>query len=242
MMKTFMTRAVALPAGLLLGAVGLAACSDSPDAAPAPRSASSSGVRAGADTTSASTDAPPVVLTVSADAVLKEDYQTLAQLAASPNVSLIISGKVVQATPVYQDQLAYTKLTVKVTKSSGKVAVGSTIVIYRDGGLIPLSQVKPDLKDDQATKLPASTPANAVVDFQFMGAEQSAVGDEIVAFLHPDPNVGRTGAYQAVSSVHGLLKVDHKTGTYRRLGTEDRPGFQVTTTTTAAEGFTRLRS
>jgi hypothetical protein len=89
--------------------------------------------------------------------------------------------------------------------------------------------------------LPASPPANAVVDFRFMGAEQSAVGDEIVAFLRPDPNLGRSGAYQLVSSVHGLLKLDRKANTYHRLGDEKRPGYEASASTTAAEEFTRRR-
>lgn len=143
--------------------------------------------------------------------------------------------------PVYQEQVAYTKLTVTVTRSSSSVAEGSTIVVYRDGGQIPLSQVLPDLKSDQAAMLPASPPANAVVDFRFMGAEQSAVGDEILAFLQPDPNPDRAGAYQLVSSVHGLLKLDRKTSTYHRLGDEKRAGYEASVSTTTAEGFTRRR-
>jgi hypothetical protein len=235
--------------GLLLGVAftsGLAACAGSPGSGTSAAGTSASGAAARAGTgggdASASADAPVVVLKVAADAVLKEDYAALAQLAASPNVQLVVSGKVVGATPVYQEQLAFTKLTVKVTKSSSSsVAVGSTVVVYRDGGQIPLSQVLPDLKSDQAAMLPASPPANAVVDFRFMGAEQSAVGDEIVAFLRPDPNPGRAGAYQLVSSVHGLLKLDRKANTYHRLGDEKRPGYEASASTAAAEEFTRRR-
>jgi hypothetical protein len=121
------------------------------------------------------------------------------------------------------------------------VAVGSTVVVYRDGGQIPLGQVLPDLKSDQAALLPASPPANAVVDFRFMGAEQSAVGDEILAFLQPDPNPGHSGAYQIVSSVHGLLKLDRTAGRYHRLGDEQRPGYEPSASMTTIEGFTGHR-
>jgi hypothetical protein len=178
---------------------------------------------------------PVVVSKVVSDASLKEDYKTLAELAKSPNAKLIVTGTVVEAAPVYEGQLAYTKLTVKVAKSSDKkVPAGSKVVIYRDGGLIPLAQVLPDLKDDPAAPLPKSAPADAVVDFEFMGAEQSAAGDQIMAFLHPDPNVGREGAYQAVSSVHGLLKLDRAAGKYHRLG-EALPGYEVETSAATAE-------
>lgn len=237
MTRTFLTKSVALLFGVALTA-GLMACADSPDTAASPARAA-----AGGGPAPASVDAPAVVLKVAADAVLKEDYATLDQLAASPNVRLVISGKVVAAEPVYQEQVAYTKLTVTVTRSnSGSVAAGSTVVIYRDGGQVPLSQVLPDLKSDQAALLPASPPANAVVDFRFMGAEQSAVGDEIVAFLRPDPNPGRAGAYQPVSSVHGLLKLDRAANRYHRLGDEKRAGYETSASTAAAEGFTRARA
>ncbi|WP_446219953.1 hypothetical protein [Micromonospora sp. IBHARD004] len=245
MTRTSMTKTVPLLLGVAL-TIGLAACASSPDSGTSAAGTSGSGAAARAETgggDAASVDAPVVALKVASDAVLKEDYATLAQLAASPNVRLIVSGTVVEATPVYQEQVAYTKLTVKVTKSSSSsVAVGSTVVVYRDGGQIPLSQVLPDLKPDQAAMLPASAPANAVVDFQFMEAEQSAVGDEIVAFLRPDPNPGRAGAYQLVSSVHGLLKLDRKAGKYHRLGHAERPGYEASVSTAAAEEYTRRRS
>jgi len=236
MTRTSLTSSAALLISVAI-AGGLAACSTSTDAGTAPAPAAP--VPAAAADTSAA--APVVVRKVTSDASLKEDYKTLAELAKSPNAKLIVSGKVVEATPVYEEQLAYTKLTVKVTKSSqSSVAVGSKIVIWRDGGLIPLSQVLPDLKDDPAAPLPLAAPANAVVDFEFMGAEQNAVGDEIVAFLHPDPNVGREGAYQPVSSVHGLLKLDRQAGRYHRMGHVD-PGFETEATTAKSEQFTRRR-
>lgn len=235
MTRTFMTKSVALLLGVALTS-GLVACTGASD-----RETSAAGT--GGGSAPASTDAPVVVLKVAADAVLKEDYPTLSQLATSPNVRLVVSGKIAEATPVYQEQIAYTKLTVTITKSSSSsVPVGSTIVVYRDGGQIPLSQVLPDLKSDQAAMLPASPPANAVVDFRFMGAEQSAVGDEIVAFLQPDPNPGRAGAYQPVSSVHGLLKLDRKKGIYHRMGDEKRAGYEVSAGAATAEMFTRHRS
>ncbi|MFU8850139.1 hypothetical protein ACNAW0_03990 [Micromonospora sp. SL1-18] len=244
MTRTFRTKSMALLLGVALTS-GLAACGGSadPEASAAGTSASSAQAGTGGDAAPASADAPVVVLKVAADAVLKEDYATLDQLAASPNARVVVSGKVVEATPVYQEQVAYTKLMVTVTKSSSNsVAVGSTVVVYRDGGQIPLSQVLPDLKSDQMAMLPASPPANAVVDFRFMGSEQSAVGDEIVAFLQPDPNPGRAGAYQLVSSVHGLLKLDRKSSTYHRLGDEKRAGYETSANTATAEAFTRRRS
>lgn len=239
MTRTFLTKPVALLCGVALTG-GLMACGSSPDE----RTSATAGTRAGsgAPADAVPVDPPVVVLKVAADAALKEDYATLDQLAASPNVRLVVSGKIVEATPVYREQVAYTKLTVRVAKSSSRdVAPGSTVVIYRDGGQIPLSQVLPDLKSDQAAMLPASPPANAVVDFRFMGAEQSAVGDEIVAFLGPDPNPERAGAYQPVSSVHGLLKLDRQANRYARLGDEKRAGYEASTSAATADAFTRAR-
>jgi hypothetical protein len=236
-MRTSKAKAAALLLGVALTG-GMSACSgSSEEAAPVAQT-----VPATQSAAATSADAPVVFRKVTSDASLKEDYDTLDQLAASPNVKLIVSGKIVEATPLYAEGLAYTKLTVKVAKSSdSSVAAGSKIVIYRDGGVIPLSQVLPDLKDDPAAPLPKVAPANAVVDFEFMGAEQSKVGDAIVAFLHPDPNPGREGAYMPVSSVHGLLKLDSKSSKYHRLGHHASPGFQAEASNTAAEGFTRRR-
>ena len=72
-----------------------------------------------------------------------------------------------------------------------------------------------------------------------MGAEQSVVGDRIMAFVKPDPNADRAGAYRPVSSVHGLLKLDPKAKKYHRLGHAEQPAFQATAEATAAESFAR---
>ena len=81
-------------------------------------------------TTGSTTAAPVVVRKVTSDASLKEDYRTLGELAASPNAKLVVSGRVVEATPVYEGQLAYTKLSVKVARSNDSgVGAGSTGVI-----------------------------------------------------------------------------------------------------------------
>lgn len=243
MTRTLVTKSATVLLGVaLIG--GLAACTGSPGAQTSTTSTSSnSRAGSGGGAANAETGSRDVVLTVASDAVLKEDYDTLDQLAASPNVRLVVTGKIVKATPVYQEQVAYTKLTVTVRKSSSSgVPAGSTIVVYRDGGRIPLSQVLPDLKSDQAAMLPASPPTNAVVDFRFMGAAQSAAGDEILAFLQADPNADRAGAYQPVSSVHGLLTLDPATTTYHRLGDEKRAGYETSANVATAERFTRRRS
>jgi hypothetical protein len=226
---THVDRAAWLLAGFMCSG-GLAACGSGAASTMAGTGALPSASAATAE------GAPQVVRTVRYEADLKEDYLLLAELAASPKVVLVVAGEVTETMPLYEEQAAYTKLTVKVTKSrSAAVPVGSSIVIYRDGGLIPLKSIPPDLKSN-GQKL-SSPPANAVVDFSFMGAPQSKVGDDIVAFLQKNPNPGRADSYQLVSSVHGLFTLDKKAGKYHRSGEGDRPGFEASASVANTESY-----
>jgi hypothetical protein len=184
-----------------------------------------------------------IVLRVPVDAVLKEDYRTLDELAASRSVDLVVAGTVVRATPTYQQQVPGTELTVQVTTSnSPTVRPGSRVVVQRDGGRVPLVRVLPDLSPQVRAQLPSAPPHGAVIDFVFLDAPQIAVGDRIVAFLHRDPNPGREGTYQVVSSVRGLLRLDATTGRYERLGIEPGSGVQASVDRAVAEKFAHSRA
>lgn len=186
------------------------------------------------------TQEPEVVLNLDSKAELKKDFATVDQLNGSADASVIVRGEVVGTNDVYTDQLAHRILTVAVQKAyRGRTA--KTITVYEDGGIIPVKDVLPDLDTHLGQALSPEQIEHGVVDFRFMGADHSNVGDKVILYLRRNPNSSQGDSYQMVSSVHGRFTLDEASAEYRRPGS-DRPGFEASATRLAMEGkLSRLR-
>src|SRR5215471_87041 len=156
---------------------------------------------AGASSTTGSGD---VVMTLNSEAALKEDYRTIKELAGSKNLVAIVRGTVGATRDVYADQFAFRILSVNVTETL-RGQVGPQISVLEDGGIVPYTKVLPALVNKFGATPSAPPNPNGLVDFRFMGARHSEVGDEVVLFLGKNINSGTPidTEYFMVSSVHG---------------------------------------
>lgn len=187
---------------------------------------SSSG--ANGSTVVADSDAGPnVVLTVTADALLRETYATVGELNKSSAVDAVAKGRVSATQDIFLEGVAYRLLTVDVAKTF-KGTLPERIKVYEDGGYVKLK----DMLKEASAHLDASTYTGrqieeGVVDVVFMGARHSQVGDEVVLYLRKNPNASQGDSYQLVSSVQGRLTLNKKTAKYERpSGPETTEGFQ----------------
>lgn len=170
---------------------------------------------------------PNVVYTVTADALLREDYATIAELNKSDVVDAVVKGRVTATEDVYAEGIANRVLTVEVGKRF-KGSTTATVRVYEDGGYVKLKDMLPDIAahldpsaftDDQIE--------NGVVDVIFMGAPHSEVGDNVILYLKKNPNASQADSYQLVSAMHGRFILNSKSGDYERsAGIEAAPGFQ----------------
>jgi hypothetical protein len=212
---------------LLTGVIMVAGCSTpsnsaQPNPGPTP---STSDQRAA----SPPPDQRDIVRVVSGEASLKEDYPTIRELAGSKNVVAIVRGTVSSTTDVYLESFAFRILSVRVSEGfHGRT--GQQISVLEDGGVVPYAKAAADIPaKDGDPSTPRGT--EGYVDFRFMGARHSEVGDEVVLFLGTNPNSGTTieTEYSIISSVHGRFTFDPTTHTFvRALGRADeqwRAGF-----------------
>jgi hypothetical protein len=210
--------------GLLMGVATVAGCSapSNPDqAAPASDQPASSVVGESSDR--------DVVMFMNSEASLKEDYATIEELARSKTVVAIVRGTVSAVRDVYVERSAFRVLSVNVAEGLLGQA-GRQISVVEEGGVVPYAKVAPDFPRKDGDPAPPANPAG-YVDFRFMGARHSEVGDEVVLFLGANPNIGTPieTEYNMVSSVRGRFTLDVKTNQIvRSLGSPDRdfrPGY-----------------
>jgi hypothetical protein len=192
-------------------------------------SSSSSGPTTPVGQASAPTTAEPrdIVMVVNSEAVLKEDYLTIKELAGSKNIVAIVRGTVTGTRDVYVSQFAYRILSVSVTETL-RGQVGEEISVLEDGGVVPYSAVLPDLVYKFGATPSGPSNPNGYVDFRIMGSRHSEVGDEVVVFLGKNINSGTPidTEYFIISGGHGRFTLDTTTGQFvRGVGTDTPAGF-----------------
>jgi hypothetical protein len=164
-----------------------------------------------------------IIRTLNAASSLKGGpIEKISELFAESRTKAIITGKVIKADDLFVDGIAYRVLTVEVKSPDDRATASRTrtVTVYEDGGVVPYAEILPMLQEHSDEILPAAGP-DEYVDSRFMGAPHSEVGDEIVAFVQPNPNDRDLipADYQIVgSAVQGLLTKDAKTGEYVRRG------------------------
>lgn len=166
----------------------------------------------------------PVVATSRTDAALKYYYPKVADLITSPAADAIVRGTVTKIEFQTVEGVASTVLTVDVKENlSGETP--RTITVHEDGGYLPVSEVREELKAKGMAE--AATDPNGYVDVRFEGADHPQIGDTVILVLMKDPNVGREGDYMEVSSVYGRFTLKDS-GAFVRTGQEDGIETQVT--------------
>ena len=168
-----------------------------------------------------------IVMTVASDPSLKYNFPTISELAASSVTKAVVEGTVTEVEDIYVDGVAYRVLTVDV-KESRKMKVGKAVTVYEDGGVVPYAEILPELQAHSKVKLPPAA-SDAYVDVRFLGAQHTEVGNEIVAFVQPNPNSRDLipADYQLIGSVQGLLVRDASTGLYLRRGVGEKASAGV---------------
>jgi hypothetical protein len=138
-------------------------------------------------------------------------------------VVAIVRGTVSATRDLYVDRVGFRVLTVDVAETL-RGEPGGQITVLEDGAVVPYADVAAQLAEKQGA--PARTDTDGYIDFRFMGARHSEVGDEVVLFLGVNPNVGTPidTQYFIVSSVHGRFTLDTTTNTFQRGGAEGAAG------------------
>jgi hypothetical protein len=168
-----------------------------------------------------------VLYTTSAEASLKHDYDTIAELNKSDAVEAIVEGTVTATQDVYKDEYARRLLTVDVQKCF-KGQTKSTIQVYEDGGLVPIKLLLPELQaKGVAGDLTQQQIDSGVVDMRFLGATHSEVGDKVLLYLYSNPNPGEEGTYLLVSCTHGRFTLNGSTGQWERVSASARPNYET---------------
>lgn len=169
---------------------------------------------------------PNVVYTTSAEASLKHDYETVAELNKSDAVQAIVKGTVTATQDTYKDEYARRLLTVDVQKCF-KGQTPSTIQVYEDGGLVPVKLLLPELEaKGVAGDLTQEQIDTGTVDVRFLGATHSEVGDKVMLYAYDNLNPGEEGTYLLVSCTHGRFTFNATNGKWERTPADDRPNYQ----------------
>lgn len=128
-----------------------------------------------------------------------------------------MKGRVTATKPFYASHTAWTILTVQVERAY-KGSPAKEILVYEDGGLVPLKDVLPDLEGKADTpEFTDEQIATGVVDMRMMGAAHSEPGQQVLLFLMDNPNAEFTGSYMIVSSMYGRF-ISKRDGEWERLG------------------------
>lgn len=219
---------VALSAVALLGmgSSGLCSCSSSQEAL---SSKSTSAAANGVTTVStADNSGGHVVIEVTSDAMLKHYYTSIDELNKATDVDAIVRGVIAVTRDVYESGLAYRVLTVDVTESY-KGEPAHEITVYEDGGVVPLKEALPDMAGHyDPASLSEKDVESGLVDFKFMGADHSQVGDKVILYMRKNPNPSQGGSYQLIMSVFSRFKLNEATSMYVRPAMEGAADFEST--------------
>jgi hypothetical protein len=181
----------------------------------------------GTTETIANHDAAHVVLKVDSTAFWKYYCKTIDELNSSEAVEVIIRGEVVGTRDVYIEHAGQRILTVDVNKVY-KGESAQQITVYEDGGIVPLKEVLPDMEGHyDPASLSEDDIENGLVDFRYMGAEHSQVGDKVILYLRVNPNESQAGSYQMIMGPYSCFKLDELNSTYARPGEEGVPSFET---------------
>lgn len=203
-----------LQVGALVLGLALAGCSVTPGGDGSESSAGAASQKSSRQ--DQTVDGKPVILTVNSEAVLKEQYASVAGLNSAPSASAIVKGIVSDVRGAYDsdDDVAYSVLTVDVQQVY-KGNPGKTITVWEDGGYVPVQDMLSALAAHMDTAALTAAQLDGYVDERFEGAAHSEVGDTVIMYLSTNPNPGQ-GGYQQVSSVYGRFILNPKTDSYER--------------------------
>lgn len=139
-----------------------------------------------------------VVATSKTVATLKHPYATVAELARSTFTTLIVVGTVRAVEYSYPDRVSTTRFTVDITKTLKGTAAGR-IVVNEDGGYVDARLIQAEIKEKFPDKTITAKPGE-VVENRFEDAGHPVTGQEVLLFLHEDPNHDHAGEFGGVMS------------------------------------------
>ncbi len=168
-----------------------------------------------------------VVMVSDGEALLKNYFKTIDELNSAEAVDAIVRGQVIAVQDTWDGYVANRMLTVKV-KQTYKGDVADEIIVREDGGIIPLKDILPLMEGhyDPST-LSQDDIDHGLVDFTFMGASHTEVGDKVILYLRVDSDPSLQNTYVEVMSVFGRFKLDEKKNEYMRPEMKGAPSFET---------------
>ncbi|SHO51756.1 hypothetical protein [Anaerocolumna xylanovorans] len=146
-----------------------------------------------------------IISTVNSSASLKAFYYNIDEFVNSGNFDAVVKGKITDIQYQFIGSIARSILTVELSETYyGDIGNISSIIVYEDGGYAKYSDVMESIKPHiDISKYSEEERSNSIVDYCFMDAKHSQVGDEVVMFLTLNSPPLPEDSFYITSSVFG---------------------------------------